>query len=213
MHLKTFWINHTNKLNMKNEFKVIADLIEKDKKVLDVGCADGILMKFLKDNKNTNIRGLEISKEKVQECIAKGLTVIEGNAEKDLKQFPDKSFDYVVLSQTLQAFLNPELVLNELLRVGKKAIITIPNFGYWKVRLHLLLKGTMPITKTLPDEWYNTPNLHMCTIKDFVHFVKSRNIKIFKSIALNKLNASLINERNLEIKNLSADLGIFLIEK
>ena len=198
---------------MKNEFKVIADLIEKDKKVLDVGCADGTLMKFLKDNKNTNIRGLEISKEKVQECIAKGLTVIEGNAEKDLKQFPDKSFDYVILSQTLQAFLNPELVLNELLRVGKKAIITIPNFGYWKVRLHLLLKGTMPITKTLPDEWYNTPNLHMCTIKDFVHFVKSRNIKIFKSISLNKLNASLINERNLEIKNLSADLGIFLIEK
>ena len=198
---------------MKNEFKVIADLIEKDKKVLDVGCADGILMKFLKDNKNANIRGLEISKEKVQECIAKGLTVIEGNAEKDLKQFPDKSFDYVILSQTLQAFLNPELVLNELLRVGKKAIITIPNFGYWKVRLHLLLKGTMPITKTLPDEWYNTPNLHMCSIKDFVHFVKSRNIKIFKSIALNKLNASLINERNLEIKNLSADLGIFLIEK
>ena len=156
---------------------------------------------------------MEISKEKVQECIAKGLTVIEGNAEKDLKQFPDKSFDYVILSQTLQAFLNPELVLNELLRVGKKAIITIPNFGYWKVRLHLLLKGTMPITKTLPDEWHNTPNLHMCTIKDFVHFVKSRNIKIFKSIALNKLNASLINERNLEIKNLSADLGIFLIEK
>jgi len=198
---------------MKNEFKVIADLIEKDKKVLDVGCADGILMKFLKDNKNTNIRGLEISKEKVQECIAKGLTVIEGNAEKDLKQFPDKSFDYVILSQTLQAFLNPELVLNELLRVGEKVIITIPNFGYWKVRLHLLFKGTMPITKTLPDEWYNTPNLHMCTIKDFVHFVKFRNIKIFKSIALNKLNASLINERNLGIKNLSADLGIFLIEK
>ena len=198
---------------MKNEFNVIADLIEKDKKVLDVGCADGILMKFLKDNKNTNIRGLEISKEKVQECIAKGLTVIEGNAEKDLKQFPDKSFDYVVLSQTLQAFLNPELVLNELLRVGEKAIITIPNFGHWKVRFHLLFKGTMPITKTLPDEWHNTPNLHMCTIKDFVHFVKSRNIKIFKSIALNKLNASLINKKNLGIKNLSADLGIFLIEK
>ena len=141
---------------MKNEFQVIADLIEKDKKVLDVGCADGTLMKFLKDNKNINIRGLEISKEKVQECIAKGLTVIEGNAEKDLKQFPDKSFDYVVLSQTLQAFLNPELVLDELLRVGKKAIVTIPNFGYWKVRFHLLFKGTMPITKTLPDEWYNT---------------------------------------------------------
>ena len=198
---------------MKNEFIVIADLIEKDKRVLDVGCADGTLMKFLKDNKNINIRGLEISKEKVQTCIAKGLTVIEGNAEKDLKQFPDKSFDYVILSQTLQAFLDPEVVINELLRVGKKAIVTIPNFGYWKVRLHLLTKGTMPITKTLPDEWYNTPNLHMCTIKDFVDFAKSRNFKIFKSLALNNQSASIINNSNLGIKNLIADLGIFLIEK
>ena len=198
---------------MKNEFKVISGLIEKNKKVLDVGCADGTLMKFLKENKNSNIRGLEISKNKVQECIAKGLTVIEGNAEKDLKQFPNKSFDYVILSQTLQAFLNPELVLNELLRVGKKAIVTIPNFGYWKVRFHLLFKGTMPITKALPDEWYSTPNLHMCTIKDFVYFVKSRDIKIFKSLALNNLNTSLINKNNLTIKNFFADLGIFLIEK
>ena len=198
---------------MKNEFKVIADLIEKNTRVLDVGCADGILMEFLRDNKSIDIRGLEISKEKVQKCIEKGLTVIEGNAEKDLKQFPDKSFDYVILSQTLQAFLNPALVISELLRVGKKAIVTIPNFGYWKIRLHLLTKGTMPITKTLPDEWYNTPNLHMCTIKDFVSFVKSKNFKIFKSLALNEKNVSLINNTNLEIKNLFADLGIFLIEK
>ena len=198
---------------MKNEFKVIAELIEKDIKVLDVGCGDGILMEYLKNNKNTNIRGLEISKSKVQECIAKGLTVIEGNAEKDLKQFPDKSFEYVVLSQTLQAFLNPELVINELLRVGKKAIVTIPNFGYWRVRLHLLIKGTMPITKTLPDEWYNTPNIHMCSIKDFFHFVKSKDIKIFKSLAVSNQNVSIINDNNLTIKNFFADLGIFLIEK
>ena len=198
---------------MKNEFRVIADLIEKNTRVLDVGCADGILMQFLKDNKNIDIRGLEISKNKVQKCIEKGLTVIEGNAEFDLKQFPDKSFDYVILSQTLQAFLNPELVINELLRVGKKAIVTIPNFGYWKVRLHLLLKGTMPVTETLPDQWYDTPNLHMCTIKDFVYFVKSRNIKIFKSLALNETNTSIINNNNLGIKNLFSDLGIFLIEK
>ena len=198
---------------MKNEFKIIADLIEKNTRVLDVGCADGILMEFLRDNKSIDIRGLEISKEKVQKCIEKGLTVIEGNAEKDLKQFPDKSFDYVILSQTLQAFLNPELVINELLRVGNKAIVTIPNFGYWKIRFHLLTKGTMPITKTLPDEWYNTPNLHMCTIKDFVHFVKSRNFRIFKSLALNNEDVSLINNSNLGIKNLFADLGIFLIEK
>ena len=198
---------------MKNEFKVISDLIQDNKKVLDVGCADGTLMQFLKENKNINVRGLEISKEKVQECIAKGLTVIEGNAEKDLKQFPDKSFDYVVLSQTLQAFLSPELVLDELLRVGKKAIVTIPNFGNWKVRLHLLFKGTMPITKSLPEQWHSTPNLHMCTIKDFVNFIKSKEIKMIKTLALNNNNVSNITNNNLETKNLFADLGIFLIEK
>ena len=198
---------------MKNEFKVISDLIEDNKKVLDVGCADGTLMQFLKENKNINVRGLEISKEKVQECIAKGLTVIEGNAEKDLKQFPDKSFDYVVLSQTLQAFLSPELVLDELLRVGKKAIVTIPNFGNWKVRLHLLFKGTMPITKSLPEQWHSTPNLHMCTIKDFVNFIKSKKIKMIKTLALNNNNVSNITNNNLGTKNLFADLGIFLIEK
>ena len=198
---------------MKNEFKVISDLIEDNKKVLDVGCADGTLMQFLKENKNINVRGLEISKEKVQECIAKGLTVIEGNAEKDLKQFPDKSFDYVVLSQTLQAFLSPELVLDELLRVGKKAIVTIPNFGNWKVRLHLLFKGTMPITESLPEQWHSTPNLHMCTIKDFVNFIKSKEIKMIKTLALNNNNVSNITNNNLGTKNLFADLGIFLIEK
>ena len=198
---------------MKNEFKVISDLIEDNKKVLDVGCADGTLMQFLKENKNINVRGLEISKEKVQECIAKGLTVIEGNAEKDLKQFPDKSFDYVVLSQTLQAFLSPELVLDELLRVGKKAIVTIPNFGNWKVRLHLLFKGTMPITKSLPEQWHSTPNLHMCTIKDFVNFIKSKEIKMIKTLALNNNNVSNITNNNLGTKNLFADLGIFSIEK
>ena len=198
---------------MKNEFKVISDLIEDNKKVLDVGCADGTLMQFLKENKNINVRGLEISKDKVQECIAKGLTVIEGNAEKDLKQFPDKSFDYVVLSQTLQAFLSPELVLDELLRVGKKAIVTIPNFGNWKVRLHLLFKGTMPITKSLPEQWHSTPNLHMCTIKDFVNFIKSKEIKMIQTLALNNNNVSDITNNNLGTKNLFADLGIFLIEK
>ena len=119
-------------------------------------------MKYIYENITKDIRGLEISKKNVQKCIEKGLTVIEGDAEKDLKQFPISSFDYVILSQTLQAFLDPENVISELLRIGKKAIVTIPNFGYWKVRMHLLLKGTMPVTNNLPNEWYNTPNLHMC---------------------------------------------------
>ena len=198
---------------MKQEFKIIADLIEKKTRVLDVGCGDGTLMEFLKNNKEIDIRGIEISKSKIQRCVSKGLTVIEGDAEKDLAQFPDLSFDYVILSQTLQAFLNPEKVITELLRVGKKAIVTIPNFGYWKVRLHLLTKGTMPITRTLPDEWYNTPNLHMCTIKDFFNFCNDRQIKLYKSLALHNEKTSSINNLNLNIKNLSAELGIFLIEK
>ena len=130
---------------MKQEFKIIADLIEKNSRVLDVGCGDGTLMEFLKTNQKIDVRGIEISKTNVQKCIEKGLTVIEGDAEKDLSQFPDGSFDLVILSQTLQAFLNPEKVIAELLRVGKKAIVTIPNFGYWKVRLHLLVKVTMPV--------------------------------------------------------------------
>ncbi len=198
---------------MKTEYKIIADIIENNSSILDVGCDDGNLMEFLKANKSTKVRGIEISKEKVQTCIAKGLTVIEGNAEFDLKQFPMNSFDYVVLGQTLQAFVNPELVIKELLRVGKKAIITIPNFGHWKVRLNLLIKGTMPITNSLPHNWYNTPNIHMCTIKDFVKFSEIIGFKIFKSLALRNNNISNINKSNLFFKNLFGELGIFLIEK
>ena len=204
---------------MKKEFNTIANLVEKKSKVLDVGCGDGELMKFLSENKTKSIRGLEISKQNVQKCIQKGLTVIEGNAENDLKQFPDSSFEYVILSQTLQAFLNPENVINELLRVGKKAIVTIPNFGFWKVRIQLLFKGTMPVTKNLPHEWYNTPNLHMCTIKDFFQFCLKRNINIYNALALKSEQGnwsekkSKITKKNLEFKNFFSEIGIFLIEK
>ena len=198
---------------MKKEFKIIADLIENNTRVLDVGCGDGTLMKYLKDEKNIDTRGLEILKNNVQNCISKGLSVIEGDAEKDLHQFPNLSFDYVVLSQTLQAFYNPEKVIDDLLKVANKAIVTIPNFGYWKVRLHLLIKGTMPITKTLPNEWYNTPNLHMCTIKDFFNFCSKKNIELYKSIALKDEKTSTINKANINIKNLYSELGIFLIQK
>ena len=178
-----------------------------------MGCGNGELMKYILENISKNIRGLEISKKNVQECIEKGLTVIEGNAELDLGQFPDKSFNYVILSQTLQAFLNPEKVLYELLRVGKKAIVTIPNFGHWKVRVDLLFKGTMPVTENLPNEWYNTPNLHMCTIKDFVTFCNQRDLKLTKSISLSGKKVSYIKKSNLNYKNLTSELGIFEIEK
>ena len=198
---------------MKKEFRIIAELIEKNSRVLDVGCGDGELMNFILKNISNDIRGIEISKTNVQKCISKGLTVIEGDAEKDLFQFPDSSFDFVILSQTLQAFLNPEKVLDELLRVGKKAIVTIPNFGHWRVRLNLLFKGTMPITETLPHKWYNTPNLHMCTIKDFSNFCVNKEIKFIKSLALNQEKVLNISKGNLDIRNFFSDLGIFLIEK
>ena len=196
---------------MKKEFKVIADLLPKNVRVLDVGCGDGSLMSHLIQEKNIEARGLELKKENVTKCIYKGLPVIEGNAETELHQFPNQSFDFVILSQTLQAFYNPEKVLIDLLRIGKSVIISIPNFGYWKVRTSLLFFGKMPVTKTLPNSWYNTPNLHMCTIKDLFHFCLEKNIKIKKAVGVNEDKTSEIKKSNLEIKNFFSKLGIFLI--
>ena len=198
-------------LKMKKEFKVIADLLPTNTRVLDIGCGDGSLMNLLVKEKNIEVRGLELEKQNVQECIYKGLPVIQGNAETELYQFPNQSFDYVVLSQTLQAFYNPDKVLRELLRIGKSVIVSIPNFGYWKVRTSLLFFGKMPMTKTLPSSWYNTPNLHMCTIKDLFNYCEEQNIKIKRVIGVKENKTSLIKKSNLEIKNLFSELGIFLL--
>ena len=179
--------------------------------MLDVGCGDGSLMNLLVKEKNIEVRGLELEKQNVQECIYKGLPVIQGNAETELHQFPDQSFDYVILSQTLQAFYNPDKVLKELLRVGKSVIVSIPNFGYWKVRTSLLFFGKMPVTRTLPNKWYNTPNLHMCSIKDLFNYCDNQNINIKKVIGINKDKTSFIDKSNLELKNFFSTLGIFLI--
>ena len=196
---------------MKKEFKVIADLLPNNTRVLDVGCGDGALMDFLVKEKNIEVRGLELNQDNVQECIYKGLPVIQGNAETELYQFPKQSFDYVVLSQTLQAFYQPDKVLRELLRIGKSVVVSIPNFGYWKVRTSLLFFGKMPVTKTLPNTWFNTPNLHMCTIKDLFNYCEDQNITIKKVIGVNENKISLIKKNNLETKNLFSKLGVFLI--
>ena len=198
-------------LKMKKEFKVIADLLPNNTRVLDIGCGDGSLMSLLNEEKHIEVRGLELNQENVQECIHKGLPVIQGNAETELHQFPDKSFDYVVLSQTLQAFYEPEKVLKNLLRIGKSVVISIPNFGFWKVRIKLLFFGEMPVTKTLPNTWYNTPNLHMCTIKDLFNFCDEKKINIKKVVGVNENKTSIIKRSNLEIKNLFSKVGIFLI--
>jgi|TARA_B110000211_G_C13976101_1_gene507230 methionine biosynthesis protein MetW len=196
---------------MKIEFKIIADLLPKNSRVLDVGCGDGTLMNHLSKEKNIDVRGLELNEENVAACISKGLSVIEGNAETELGQFPNKSFDYVVLSQTLQAFYNPVTVLDHLLRIGKASIVSIPNFGYWKVRANLLFRGKMPETKSLPYKWYDTPNLHMCSIHDFYELCNSKNINTKKIVGINNNKTSMIKKSNIIIKNFFSEVGIFLI--
>ena len=196
---------------MKNEFKIIINLLPIQSRVLDVGCGDGTLIGALINQKGIDARGMELEENKVKQCISKGLSVIQGNAETELSQFPDKAFDFVVLSQTLQAFYQPENVLNELLRIGKKVIISIPNFGYWQVRCSLLFFGKMPVTKSLPDSWYDTPNLHMCSIKDFYQLCDKKKIKMNKIVGINNEKISTINRINLEMKNFFSEVGIFLI--
>lgn len=146
------------------DLEVVANLIPPQSRVLDVGSGDGSLLELLQDTKQVDGRGLELSQRGVNECVARGLSVIQGDADKDLEFYPDKGFDFVVLSQTLQATRNPKLVLDELLRIGNRAIVSFPNFGHWRVRLSLFLNGRMPVTKDLPYSWYDTPNIHFCTI-------------------------------------------------
>ena len=198
---------------MKIQDDVLAGLIEINSRVLDVGCGDGNLLLYLKKNKRIDGRGLEINQKNVQECLGKGLAVVEGDAEKDLINYPNRSFDIAILNQAIQQFYEPRKVLNELLRIAHKAIITIPNFGYWKVRINLLLTGTMPITKTLPHSWYDTPNLHMSSIKDFYNLCNLDNIKVIKSISISSNKISDITSNNLEIKNLVSELGVFVVSK
>jgi methionine biosynthesis protein MetW len=187
-------------------------MIEKNSKILDLGCGDGYLLKLLKDEKNVKGRGIEISQEQVIKCLEKGLSVIQGNIDEGLKQFGDKSYDYVILNQTLQSTNKPDYVLEEMLRVGKKCIVSFPNFAYWRVRFNYFFTGNMPKSKVLPFEWYNTPNIHLLTVKDFFEFANKRNIKILEGIYTTRATKRNSVQYSL-FTNFFAEEVIFVISK
>jgi len=163
---------------LRPDLAIIADHVDPDSRVLDIGCGDGALLAALRDQRGCNVHGMEIDAENVADCVAKGLSVIQGDADKDLVFYPDDSFDYAILSQTLQTTKRPDMVLEELLRIGRRAFVSFPNFGHWRVRLSLLWGGRMPVTRLLPVAWYETPNIHHLTITDFRTLVAERGIKV-----------------------------------
>ncbi|MGM9993600.1 MAG: methionine biosynthesis protein MetW [Candidatus Avigastranaerophilus sp.] len=193
-------------------YSLIADMIENNSRVLDLGCGDGYLLKLLKDKRNIKGNGIEISQKEVIQCLEKGLSVIQGNIDEGLKQFQDKSYDYVILNQTLQSTNNPEFVIEEMLRVGKKCIVSFPNFAYWRVRFNYFFTGNMPKSKVLPFEWYNTPNIHLLTIKDFFEFAQKHNFKIQSGIYTTRA-AIRKGIRYRRFSNFFAEEAIFVISK
>jgi len=199
-------------INEKKDFKIIADLIPTKSSVIDVGCNDGSLLEFLKEEKDIDGRGMEIDQQKVQLCLSKGISVIEGDADLDLYDYPDNLFDYSILTYTLQATKSPKNVLSELVRISSKAIISFPNFGHWKIATSLLLKRKMPISEKLSYSWHETPNLHFCTINDFIDLCDEVGIRIEKQANLktNKLNK--FNGKN-PLNSYFNEVGLFLVSK
>ncbi len=200
------------KNRIRYDFEIIANLIKPESKILDIGCGDGELLESLK-KKNIDARGLELSQIKVSKALSKGLSVIQGDAEKDLEFYPDKNFDYAILSQTIQATHKPKEVLKEMLRIAEYGIVSLPNFANIKNRFHLLLKGRMPVNKNIPFQWYETPNIHFCSIKDFENLCLEMNISIEKKFFLTS-KQKLISFFGCDtIANIFAEYGIFLIKK
>ncbi len=171
---------------LRNDLQIISSLIKENERVLDVGCGNGNLIEFLSVKKNVNCKGIEIELSKMNMCLKKGLSVVQGDANYDLNDFADNSFSTVILSQTIQATIFPERVINNLLRIGKRAIISFPNFGYWKIRKDFFFNGKMPKNNILPYEWFDTPNIHLCSVNDFVELCKKNKIKINDKVLLNK---------------------------
>jgi len=177
--------HYTESKGLHLNYSIITNLIEENASVLDLGCGDGILLKMLKD-KDIHARGIDINQDNIVKCLDKGLSVIQGDIDEGLQEYPDKSYDYVVLNQTLQSTEKPDFVVKEMLRVGKKVVVSFPNFAYWKVRFYLMFKGKMPKSNILPFQWYDTPNIHLLTIEDFYDFARINKFKIEKTICMTK---------------------------
>lgn len=168
-------------MNLRADLSIIAQWIENGSSILDLGCGDGTLLKYLRDNKNVSGYGLEISEKNLELCVQEKLNIIQSDLNNGLSDyFSDNSFDYVVMSQTLQATQHPDLLIEEMLRVGREGIVTFPNMAHWRARMQLGLGGIMPVTKSLPNEWYNTPNVHLCTLSDFEKLCRDKRIKILQ---------------------------------
>jgi len=191
---------------------LVAEMVAPGSRVLDVGCGEGDLLRLL-ESRGVDGRGIELSREGVNRCVAKGLAVIQGDADTDLSNYPDDSFDYVILSQTLQATRQPRVVLENLLRIGRHAIVSFPNFGYWRMRMQLLVRGQMPRTENLPATWYDTPNIHFCTIKDFVQLCDEINVKMERAVALDSYARPLRLNAPWWFWNMFGEQGVFLLSR
>jgi methionine biosynthesis protein MetW len=192
---------------------VVADMVKPGSRVLDVGSGDGELLRLLAEMRGVDGRGIEISREGVNRCVAKGLAVIQGDADIDLADYPDDAFDYVILSQTLQATRRPRWVLEQMLRIGRNAIVSFPNFGHWKIRLEILMRGRMPVTENLPESWYETPNIHFCTIRDFVELTRKLDVRMDRAVAFNSRGRPVRLNAPWWFWNMFGEQAVFLLSR
>jgi methionine biosynthesis protein MetW len=199
--------------SVRGDLRLTAEMVAPGSRVLDLGCGDGALLRLLEDTRGVDGRGLELSQRGVNDCVAKGLSVIQGDVDFDLAAYPDDAFDYVILSQTLQATRRPKVVLENLLRIGRRAIVSFPNFGHWKVRWQVAFRGHMPVTDTLPYSWHDTPNLHHCTVSDFLGLAAAVGATIERAVVLDRAGRQMRDGTPAWVWNLWGDQAVFLLRR